>query len=498
MSKAKKSISLFSAILIVFMMMFIPAEKVYADDHFMHDEMVTLSNGNTYTIHALDEGYDNNVYLSLRDIATVLSGTEAAFSINVMDGEIAIVLGENGNPDHAATGWSEDEKAAYHGKSLSMNNLTVNTEVRKYYTIRAAYGNGTDCFMSMASLAMLLDINIYNTGDNAITIEPGTHLKIVPETLESNGYFLEVDSVLVGDATTGQIFYEYRGDEELPIASTTKLMTCLLAEEAIASGSITTDSMAVISEEAQRISESADGTVPMTAGNQAPVSELMTGALLPSSNECALALAELIGGSEENFVRMMNDKAAELSMGTAVFYNSNGLPSYGVDGLPGKRQNTMSAEDMFKMCAYILNNYPQMKDITSMTIAPLPHLGKDVANTNALLYNMPEINGLKTGTTDKAGACLITSLTVNDGTMNHDLVVVVLGAEGSKARFTTSELLARYGKKVILGEENANGNSIGNSEQDSAEELNASKPAITAQSLVRMIVNGAFKLNTAE
>jgi len=498
MNKMNKIISLSVTFALVFGMFILPARPVYADDHFLHDETVTLSNGNTYTIHALDEGYDNNVYLSLRDMAAVLSGTEAAFNVSVIDGEIAVLLGQNGDADRSPGGWTEDEKAAYYSKSLQMNNLTVDTNVKKYYTIRAAYGSGTDCFISMLSLAMMLNINIYTIGDNSIAVDPGSSLAINPENLESEGFFLEADSVLVGDATTGQILYEYRGDEPLPIASTTKLMTCLLAEEAISAGTITEDTMVTVTEEAERISKSADGTVPMTAGNQATVKELMIGALLPSSNECALLLGDAIAGSEEAFVQMMNDKAAEISMSTAVFYNTNGLPSYGTSGIPGKRQNTMTAEDMFRMCSYILNNYPQMKDITSMTIASLPNLGKDVANTNGLLYNMPEINGLKTGTTDKAGACLITSLTVNDGTMNHDIVVVELGAEGSKARLTISELMARYGKKVILGEENANGVTIGNSEGDGNEIDNTVKKAITAQALVKMVVNGAFKLNKAE
>lgn len=493
MNKMKKPISVLVTFTMVMVLMTMPAKKVSAaDDHFLHDEIITLNNGNTYTIHALDEGYDNNAYLSLRDMSTILSGTEAAFSIDVGSEGIKILVGENGNSERTVHGWTEEERGAYYGKSLGMNTLTVDDNPRKYYTIRAAYQDGTDCFMAMTSFAMLFDIEMYTTGDNAITVCPGQKLTISPENLESEGFFLEVNSVLVGDATTGQVFYEYEGDKTFPIASTTKLMTCLLAEEAIANGSITTDTMVTISEEAERISNSNDGVFELTAGHQAPVEELIIGALLPSSNECALALGEAIGGSEEAFVDMMNEKAAELSMDTAVFYNTNGLPSYNTSGLPSKRQNTMSAEDMFKMCSHILNYYPQIKDVTSKTLAALPNLGRDVANTNALLYNMTEINGLKTGTTDKAGACLVTSLTVNDGTMDHDIVVVVLGAEGSKARFTTSELLARYGKKVVLGELSADGTSLA-ANVSQPEDEGSQKKAITAKALVKMIVREAMK-----
>lgn len=467
---------------------------VNADDHFLHDEQVTLSNGNTYTVRALDEGYSNNLYVSLRDMAAVLANTESAFSVNIGDSGIEIMLGENGDTDRSLNGWSEDERNAYYGKSLGMNDLTVNGEDRKYYTIRASYQGGTDCFMSMLNLMMILDVNAYATGKNAISVNPGEKMVVSPLDLENEGFFLELNGALVGDATTGEIFFQHDADKVFPIASTTKLMTCLLTAEAMANGSISADTMVTISDESERISKSADGAIQMKAGQQATVSELMIGALLPSSNECALALGEAVGGTEADFVQMMNDKARELSMDTAVFYNTNGLPSYGESGLPGKRQNLMSAEDMFKMSSYILNNYPQMKDITSMTFASLPSFGRDVKNTNALLYNMPEINGMKTGTTTKAGACLVTSLTVSDGITDHDIVVVVLGAEGSKARFTISELLARYGKKVVQGELSAEGVVLNSSAGSSSDEGETVQKAITARELVKLVVSGAKKL----
>jgi D-alanyl-D-alanine carboxypeptidase len=141
---------------------------------------------------------------------------------------------------------------------------------------------------------------------------------------------------------------------------------------------------------------------------------------------------------------MMNQKAQELGLSQTVFYNSNGLPVYTEDFIPAKRQNSMSAEDMFRMVSYLLKVYPQVTDITSMEEATLESLDLEVRNSNPLLYNLPGVTGLKTGTTNKAGACLVTSLTVDDGVAEHDMVVVVLGTEDSIERGRVSGVLARY------------------------------------------------------
>lgn len=141
---------------------------------------------------------------------------------------------------------------------------------------------------------------------------------------------------------------------------------------------------------------------------------------------------------------MMNQEAQDLGLSQTTFLNSNGLPFYTEGFIPAKRQNSMSSEDMFRLVSYLLKIYPQIKDITSLESATLESLDFEVRNTNPLLYNLPEVTGLKTGTTNKTGACLVTSLTADDGIMEHDLVVIVLGSEDSVERGRISELLARY------------------------------------------------------
>ena len=109
----------------------------------------------------------------------------------------------------------------------------------------------------------------------------------------------------------------------------------------------------------------------------------------------------------------------------------------------------MSAEDMFRLVSYLLKVYPQITDITSLESAALQSLDLEVRNTNPLLRNMPEVTGLKTGTTNKAGACLVTTLAADDGTAEHDLAVIVLGTEDSIERGRVSGLLARYALDVF-------------------------------------------------
>ena len=126
--------------------------------------------------------------------------------------------------------------------------------------------------------------------------------------------------MLVGNATTGEVYYQYQPDTSYPIASTSKLMTCLLTMEAIATGQISSDQTVIVSEAVQALAESDDGVIPLQAGQQITVQELLLGALLPSSNECALCLAETIAGSEQTFVQLMNQKALDLGLSQAVFF----------------------------------------------------------------------------------------------------------------------------------------------------------------------------------
>ena len=404
---------------------------------------VQTDTGDTCTVKTLDHSYDYNTYLSLRDIAMLLKDTDKSFSLEITNNTVFLNTGDAYTPVGVEnTSWEDGEIPDV---SLRRNEFNVNGQEVFYYTLIMKLPSGDyDCFMMAADLAMILDVDITVPGAGTLLIHTMEPLGISPFSLEEAGYFYGVNSVLVGDATTGEIYYRYQSDVSYPIASTSKLMTSLLVMDAISAGRITLEEPVTISDAVQALSASGDGVIPLEAGEQITVRDLLVGTLLPSSNECALCLAEAIAGSEEAFVGMMNQKAQELGLSQAVFFNCNGLPSYTEDFIPAKRQNSMSAEDMFRLVSYLLKVYPQVTDITSLEEATLETLDLEVHNTNPLLYNLPEATGLKTGTTNKAGACLVTSLSADDGSMEHDLVVIVLGTEDSIERGRVSGLLARY------------------------------------------------------
>lgn len=400
------------------------------------------------TVKTLDYAYANNTYLSLRDVAMILRDTEKSFSLEIAKNAVSLNPGEVYTPVGVENiPWEESGNPDI---SLRRNEFKVGGQKVAYYTLIMALPSGCyDCFMMAADLGMILDVDITAPAADALQIRLQEPFSVLPSDLERDGYFYGVNSVLVGDASTGEIYYGYRADEPYAIASTSKLMTGLLTLEAVSAGQISLDQQVVISDAAWQLALSNDGVVPLKAGGLITVRELLIGTLLPSSNECALCLAEAVAGSEEAFVQMMNRRAADLGLSQAVFFNCNGLPVYTEESVPAKRQNRMSAEDMFRLVSYLLKVYPQITEITSMEKARLESIDFEVSNTNPLLYNLSGVTGLKTGTTNKAGACLITSLTAGDAAAKHDLAVIVLGAEDSVERTRVSELLSRYALQVF-------------------------------------------------
>lgn len=465
---------------------FLSPLTVYAATMRPENVNVSVDGGAPGSVRAINASYDNNIYISLRDTALLFAGSSRPFNLDITGGSVAIMTGEAYSDEFEHSGYSEEELKQYPGNDPSNSSILVDGEERKYFSILKEMGDYYDCFLSPMDLAMILDVNVDLSDEEPIRINTNENFDINPARMEEYGYFDGFNTVVVGDATTGDVFYGYNYEEAYPIASTTKLMTYLLTMDAVSSGAISLDDPVTISSEAAALSGSQDGSVALEAGWQVPVNELILGALLPSSNECALALAEYVGGSSEKFVNMMNEKAKELGLNSASFNNSNGLPEYTDTVIPAKIQNMMSGYDMFRMCAHILNTYPQVKEITSLKTAGMPTLNRDLKNTNGLLYNMSEVNGLKTGTTDKSGACLITSLTVNVNGTDHDLVVVELGAENSQARLRGSELMARYGKNVLLGKAPRISYSVStNIEEDAGK--------VTAEEIVRKVVDFALK-----
>ena len=256
---------------------------------------VQTDTGAAGTVKTMDYNYDRNTYFSLRDIAMLLSSTGKPFSLEVTKNTVALNPGNAYTPAGGEnTPWENSENPDI---TLRRNEFKVSGETVYYYTLITALPSGSyDCFMMAADLAMILDVNITAPNPGFLQIDTQTPFRVSPSDLENAGYFYGVNGVLAGDATTGEIYYQYQSDTPYPIASTSKLMTCLLAMDAVSSGQIALEQQVTVSDAAIALSASSDGVIPLEAGQQLTVQELLVGALLPSSNECALRNHRRFGG----------------------------------------------------------------------------------------------------------------------------------------------------------------------------------------------------------
>jgi len=227
-------------------------------------------------------------------------------------------------------------------------------------------------------------------------------------------------SAVLMDAATGTVLYEKNSHKPLPPASITKLMTMLLVMEAIDQGKIKMSDSVRVSEHAA----SMGGTqIFLEPGESMSVRDMLKGVAIASANDASVALAEFLGGTEENFVQMMNEKARELGLKNTHFQNSNGLP---------EENHYSSAYDIAVISRELLR-YPE---ITKFTGTYQDYLRQDskkpfwLVNTNKLVRFYQGMDGLKTGFTSEAKFCL--SATAKRGNMR--LIAVVMGEPDSKQR----------------------------------------------------------------
>ena len=430
-----------------------------AEHRLLENLPFSVDGGEAQIVKTLHYTYGNNRYVSLRDVAYALSGTSKSFSLAFRDGGVYIVPGA---PYTSAGGEGQGFPAqtqaggayVFSTAGILVNPIYYGDRALRYPNFLAVNPSGvTDCYLSVTDLALIMDLDLRVSADGML-LDTAGRFTIDLDTLEQEGFYCEVHSALVGDADTGEIYAAWEPDLSVPIASTTKLMTVLCILDAAAAGEMTLEDTVTIPAEAAALSRSQDGVIPMTAGQSAGVQDLIRGMLLPSSNECALALAVHLDGSEAVFVERMNRKAREIGLSdAAVFYNCHGLPKFTDDLTATKVQNRMTARDMFLLCSHLLHTWPEVTDITSLKTAHLETLNADVGNSNPLLYNVPGVVGLKTGTTNMSGLCLVTAMEAQaqDGE-THTLLAMEFGAEDSTVRATFSEELLRYGLQRLHGE----------------------------------------------
>ena len=245
----------------------------------------------------------------------------------------------------------------------------------------------------------------------------------------NSGLQLECRAAILMEPETGRVLYEKAPDERMPIASITKLMTLLLTFEAIRSGKLTLDTPVPVSEHAYHMGGS---QIWLEPGEQFTLDEMLRAICVSSANDAAVAVAELVGGSEPAFVEQMNARAAALGMEQTTFRNACGLDAEG---------HLSTARDVAVMSRTILNTCPEVLHYTGIWTDTLRGGQTQLVNTNKLLRRYEGITGLKTGTTGGAGICISASATRN----GLSLIAVVLGAPSSADRFDAATTLLDYG-----------------------------------------------------
>ena len=189
---------------------------------------------------------------------------------------------------------------------------------------------------------------------------------------------------------TGTILYEQNSHDKLEPASVTKIMTLLLVMEAIDSGRISLDQTVTMSAHAVSMGGS---QIWLKEGEQMTVHDLLKAVAVVSANDGAVALAELVAGSEEGFVALMNQRAAELGMADTTFVNCTGLPAAG---------HLTSAYDIALMSRELILNHPSIREYTTIWMDTLRDGAFQLTNTNKLIRFYDGATGLKTGSTDSA------------------------------------------------------------------------------------------------
>ena len=229
------------------------------------------------------------------------------------------------------------------------------------------------------------------------------------------------------DFASGQTLAESQADQKIEPASLTKLMSAYVVFNALRDGRLKLDEQVLISEHAWR----AEGSRTFVqVGTRVPVDVLLKGMIVQSGNDATIALAERVGGSEPAFVQMMNAWAQKLGMRGTHFEDSSGLPS---------PTHYSSARDLATLARAIIRDFPEFYSIYSMREYTWNNIRQE--NRNGLLERDPSVDGLKTGHTDSAGYCLITSAK----RQGMRLVSVVLGSASVKDRESGSAALLAYG-----------------------------------------------------
>jgi D-alanyl-D-alanine carboxypeptidase (penicillin-binding protein 5/6) len=241
----------------------------------------------------------------------------------------------------------------------------------------------------------------------------------------------EAKQAIIIDYETGTVLYEKNADERMPTSSMSKVLTSIVAYDALKEEKIKWDEDLPVSKRAWEEGGAASGgsTMFLDINTQVKVSDLIKGIVIQSGNDACIVIAEGIAGTEENFAGLMNDKAAEIGMKDSYFMNATGLPD---------PNHYSTARDLAKMAVYLIKNYPDHYGLHSQTEFVYNNIKQ--GNRNPLLYLGLGADGIKTGHTQDAGYGLIGSAV----TSGRRVVMVINGTSSMKARADESEKLIKW------------------------------------------------------
>jgi len=249
-------------------------------------------------------------------------------------------------------------------------------------------------------------------------------------SLASNPPALPAKAWLLMDSDSGEVLASANADEPLPPASLTKMMTSYLVEQALRSGKLKPTDLVSVSQNAWCRGSSTESCMYLPLNSQATVIDILRGIIIQSGNDASKAIAEHMAGSEEGFAKLMNAEAQRLGMTHTHFMNPTGLPD---------PQHNSSARDLAILARAIIRDSVDYYPIYAER--EFKYNGIKQGNRNALLYTDPTVDGLKTGHTEAAGYCLVTSSKRND----MRLITVILNTNSAQARADHTRALLGWG-----------------------------------------------------
>ena len=282
-----------------------------------------------------------------------------------------------------------------------------------------------DYIMKKICIVILLIFFLFTNNvlaDDLIEDNVLDEIEVGTETVNEPNIFSKY--AIVMERTTGTILYEKDAYTKCAMASTTKILTAIIAIE-----KCELNDMVLISKKA---AQTGGSTLGITANTEMTMESLLYGLLLRSGNDCAVAIAEYIGQNLDGFAKLMNKKAKEVGMEKSNFVTPHGLDN---------ENHYTTAYDMAILTEYALQNEVFLKFVNTKEINIIINgLERNLNNTHELLGNVSGVYGVKTGFTGNAGRCLITAVKRD----NLDIIIVILGADTKKIRSSDTQKLINY------------------------------------------------------